>query len=257
MIKDNNSPSYDRSLEDGLSILNSFKGANAPLSPDEISAQTGLEAFKVQSLCSFLTKLGYLNSNENKNLYSPTGKLIELASGYYRVDSLFEIALPFLTKLSNQVGESTSLLTCSSLEITNVFNINGGNFKFLPPFPGEQYNMAYSAAGRAILAQLPAMDVVSFIFSVERKLLTRKTITEPKDIIAEIEVAKLKEFSVIDGEVQIDQISVGSPILGKNSHPVAAVEVGAPRSNWKWVKDREKLGDLVAKTAAAITDNLS
>ena len=256
MIKDKNSPPYDRSLKEGLSILDSFKGANTPLSPEEISSQTGLEVFRVQRLCSFLTQLGYLNSNKNKNLYSPAGKLIELALGYYRVDSLFEIALPLLTKLSNQVHESTSLLVYGSFEITNVFNINGGNFKVSPPLPGTQCDMIYSAAGRAILAHLPAMDVVSFIFSVERQALTQKTITEPIALVAEIEAAKLKEFAVIDGEVEMDKILVASPILDKNMQPVAAVEIAAPRSNWKWIKDREKLGDLVSKTAVEITNNL-
>lgn len=243
----------NQALSDGLAIFDLFKRARSSLSIDEISSELGLDSLITEHLCSTLLSIGYLSGDTITQNYSPTAKLLTLAGAYYAANPLLETALPFISELSRKIDESISLLAYNNLEIIHVITIDGGGSGNLSNLPGSGQNIIYSASGRAILAHFPAMDVVGLIFSAERRRMTKKTLTDPKDIVAEIEKAALKEYALLDEEINLDQISIGSALLDKQNRPIGAIEVTAPRSNWKWLKAREKLGTAVSVTASQIT----
>ena len=243
------------SLFDGLIILEIFENCSNPLTIVDISNQTKLSFSDTQKVCESLIKLGYLSKDHSSNRYSPTSKCLKLGLGYYNLSPLFKAAVPIITNLSAKVEENIILVGHYKYQLTHIFNMTTTN-AVQPEFPGEHRNILYTAAGRSILSHLQAMDVVSLVFADQRTSLSRRTITDPKQLMLEIENAAAKGFAVINGERNEDLISIGAAILDDKGDPIAAIELEGPRSRLKWPKKRERLGSLIHNASERITSSL-
>ena len=100
------------------------------------------------------------------------------------------------------------------------------------------------------------MKAVALVFASNKNAYTKKTITDPKLILKQIETAYTKGFSIIDGETDLDTISIGSAILDKDGSPIAALEMNASRKEWKGMKQREQLGAKLEQATKQIGTNL-
>ena len=101
------------------------------------------------------------------------------------------------------------------------------------------------------------MNAVALVFSSHKTTYTKKTKTDPKLILKEIETACAKGFSIIDGETNLGMISMGSAILDRDGLPIATLEVNASRKEWKCMKQREKFGVKMERAAKQIAGNLN
>ena len=106
------------------------------------------------------------------------------------------------------------------------------------------------------MSHLPSMQAVGLVFSSQKSTYTNKTITDPKLILNEIETAYSKGFAIIDGETDLDTISIGAAIVAKDGLPIAALEMTAPRQQWKWMKQRKQFGAQLKQAAKQIAQNL-
>ena len=120
----------------------------------------------------------------------------------------------------------------------------------------EIKNLLYTAAGRAILAHLPAMDVVSLIFSAERIPFTTKTIIEPKTLMIEIEQASKNGFAIVSREKNSNTVSIASAIVNDRNEPIGAVELTGAWEKLRWAKKRKRLGNAVQTLSKSISTNL-
>jgi len=247
---------FIKSIEKGFTVIDLFKTAKGPLSLTEISLLTGVGISAAQRITFTLEKLGYLHKDPRSKRYTPGVKTLGVGLTYDRLGHIKDAASIIIKNLSESVKENLFLLAQDQSNTINIVNIPDENSKTPIISPGVEFNMAYSAGGRAILSYLPAMDAISRIFSATRLIQTPKTLTDPKLIISEIEIAYSKGFSLIDGEIDLETISIGSAILDQSGAPIAAIEIIAPRKNWKWRKQREKLGSMVANAANKVTQKL-
>ena len=78
-----------------------------------------------------------------------------------------------------------------------------------------------------------------------------------RKLLGKVEEAYSKGFSVVDGEHDLDIISIGSAILDMAGAPIAAIELVAPRKNLKWMKQRERIGAQLETAAREITKSLT
>ena len=243
------------SLAEGLAVIRTFDNFYKPLSLVEISNNISVGFANTQSICDNLVELGYLSKNNLNNCYYPTSLCLKLASGFFNLSPLLQAALPLLNDICGSMEGNVNLIGYDQHELTLLFCTNSyqlGEFDA----PGKSKNLLYTAAGRAILSHLPAMDVVSLIFSAERIPFTAKTITEPKTLMGEIEQASKNGFATISREKNSNTVSIASAILDDRNEPIGAVELTGAWEKLRWAKKRKRLGDAVQTLSTSISTNL-
>ena len=244
-----------KSLARGLAVIRAFDNFFKPLSLVEISNNISASFAKTQSICENLVELGYLSKNNSNNCYYPTSLCLKLASGFFNLSPLLQTALPELNGISGSMEGNVSLIGYDQYELTLLFCTNSYQLEELDA-PGKSKDLLYTAAGRAILSHLPAMDVVSLIFSAERSPFTTKTIIEPKTLMTEIEQASKNGFAIVSRERNDDTVSIASAILDNRNEPVGAVELTGAWEKLRWTKKRERLGNALQKLSTSISMNL-
>ena len=250
-------PLFVRSIEKGFAVIELFETVENELSLSEISKLTGYGISGTQRLLYTLGKLGYIEKNQKTKKYTPGIKTLSLSFAYNRVGRIKKASFEVIRDMSSSIEESVFLL---AFDNTNLINIMQSPSKKPCPkiiAPGTPSDLIYSPAGRSVLSHLPAMNAVALVFSSHKTTYTKKTKTDPRLILKEIETAYAKGFSIIDGEIDLGMISIGSAILNKDGLPIAALEMNAFREEWKWMKQIEKFGAKLEKAAKQIADNLS
>ena len=243
------------SLAEGLAVIRTFDNFYKPLSLVEISNNISVGFANTQNICENLVELGYLSKNVSNNCYYPTSLCLKLASGFFNLSPLLQAALPELNGICDSMEGNVNLIGYDQHELTLLFCTNSCQLEEFDA-PGKSKNLLYTAAGRAILSHLPAMDVVSLIFSAERIPFTTKTIIEPKTLMIEIEQASKNGFAIVSREKNSNTVSIASAILDDRNEPIGAVELTGAWEKLRWAKKRERLGNAVRTLSKSISTNL-
>ena len=250
-------PLFIKSIEKGSAIIELFESVENELSLSEISKLTGYGISGTQRLLYTLEKLGYIEKNQQTKKYTPGIKTLSLGFTYNRLGRIKKASFEIIRDISSSVEESFFLLAFDNTNLISIMQSPSKKSCSKIITPGTPFDLIYSSAGRSVLSHLPAMNAVALVFSSHKNTYTKKTKTDPKLILKEIETAYRKGFSIIDGETDLGMISIGSAILDKNGLPIAALEMNASREEWKWMKQREKFGAKLEKAAKQIAENLS
>ena len=250
-------PLFIKSIEKGFTIIELFEMVENDLSLSEIAKATGYGISGTQRLLFTLEKLGYLEKSQQTKRYTPGIKTLTLGFEYNRLGRIKRASLKVIEALAKIVEGDLFLMAFNKSNLVNVMHIPRKNICGEITTPGHPCNLIYSAGGRSVLSHLPSMQAVGLVFSSKKSTYTDKTITDSKLILNEIETAYSKGFSIIDGETDLGTISIGAAILDKDGSPMAALEMTAPRQEWKWMKQREKFGAKLEHATKQITENLA
>ena len=249
-------PLFVRSIEKGFAVIELFETVENELSLSEISKLTGYGISGTQRLLYTLEKLGYIEKNQQTKKYTPSVKTLKLGFTYNRLGRIRKASVEIITEMVSGVKESFFLLAFNNTNLISIMHSPGEKPCPEITVPGTPFDLIYSASGRSVLSHLPAMKAVALVLSSHKNTYTKKTITDPKLILKEIQTAYTKGFSIIDGETDLGTISIGSAILDKNGSPIAALEMKASRTEWKWMKQREKFGAKLEQATKQIAQNL-
>lgn len=119
--------------------------------------------------------------------------------------------------------------------------------------PQELYD---SAAGKALLAHLPAERIDDIVGDGELEPQTENTITDPEELRAELQTVRERGYAINDEEKIRGTRAVGAPILFQDGRLAGAVSVTAPASRLRGDRFTEDLPDKVMETANLIEVNL-
>ena len=250
-------PLFIKSIEKGFAVIELFESVENELSLSEISKLTGYGISGTQRLLYTLEKLGYIEKNQQTKKYTPGIKILSLSFAYNRVGRIKKASFEIIRDISSSVEESVFLLAFDNTNLINIMQSPSKKPCSKIIAPGTPSDLIYSSAGRSVLSHLPAMNAVALVFSAHKTTYTKKSKTDPKLILKEIETAYAKGFSIIDEEIELGMISIGSAILDKDGLPIAALEMNASREEWKWMKQREKFGAKLEKATKQIAKYLS
>jgi DNA-binding IclR family transcriptional regulator len=81
---------------------------------------------------------------------------------------------------------------------------------------------------------------------------TDATLTDPDEVLAEVERAEADGFAVVAGEYQEGMAVAAAPVLDRFGMPIAAVAAFGDSAGF----DRRRFGDAVVVCARAIGDDL-
>ncbi|MFB4166021.1 IclR family transcriptional regulator C-terminal domain-containing protein [Alteribacillus sp. JSM 102045] len=218
--KSGNSGDYLKTLERGLEVIKSFN--NSPhLTISEASKLTGLPRPVTRRVLITLEKLGYAKSQDGR--FSLTPKILSLGYSYISSQNIWEIATPYLEKLSENIQESSSLATLDDTEVVYVARVPVNKIMKHSLGVGTRLPAHASSVGKVLLAYLPSDKLEHYFQEAELHAYTEKTITSEEKIREDLKEVREKGWALSHNQLEMGLVSVAAPIRDIRGEVVAAV----------------------------------
>jgi len=157
----------------------------------------------------------------------------------------------------------TNLVECSRHETANLGIVDQGDVVFLSQVethnpiraffrPGARGHMHASGIGKALLANMPRVEIERILHKKGLPKFTDKTITSPKDLFISLAEIKERGWSLDDEERYLGMRCIAAPIYNSYGETVAGISVSGPTVRFP---DRSlaEIGARVKKAAENVT----
>jgi DNA-binding IclR family transcriptional regulator len=121
---------------------------------------------------------------------------------------------------------------------------------------GSRLPVHSSAAGKALLAALPASEQRELLGKLQLSRRTPHTITTKSGLRTELDAIAEEKLAVEDEELLIGRRALAAAVLDEQGEPLAAVELAVPADTHTRSELDERLGPKVRATAERITATL-
>ncbi|MEV7341464.1 IclR family transcriptional regulator C-terminal domain-containing protein [Streptomyces sp. NPDC093544] len=208
---------FIESLARGLTVITSFGEGRAELTLTEVAQATGLARATARRALITLEHLGYVTTHGR--VFRLTPRVLGLGFPPLSRTSLPDIALPHLAELSHRLHESTSLAVLTGDEIQYAARVATSRVMSVNITVGSRLPAYATSLGRVLLADLPDPHLPELL------RLTPRTITDPKQLLAELDRVREAGYSLADEELEEGLRSIAVPVREHGGRVAAAVNV--------------------------------
>jgi IclR family transcriptional regulator, pca regulon regulatory protein len=230
MSEEKNERYLSNSLVRGLEILKMFNGEMPTLSLSEIANKLNVSRTTPYRILYTLQSLGYIRQDELTKRYELTPKVLELGFTYLNTMPLLDLARPYLEELRDETGLSTHLGILEGNEVAYIARVPGKGVTTVNVTVGSRLPAHATALGKVLLAFQKEEILSAMLRGKELKSYTGKTKTELLSLEKELKEIKEKGYSTSNEEFENGIFSVAAPILDRQGHIVAAINIVAPVS---------------------------
>ena len=216
-------------------ILEAFAGNRVALSLSDLARATGLPCSTVHRLAGELVMWGGLERTETGG-YAVGIRLWEIAARSRRSYGLRETAMPFLQGLFDLTRQHVQLAVMDGTDALLIEKISAAQAVQTIGRVGGRLPLHATAVGKALLAWSPA-DVQTRLLTCPFASYTPFTMTSESALRRELGETRHRGFAYSAQEMSLGAVSCAAPVLGPESHAVAAVSVVMPAgdvSPLKW-----------------------
>lgn len=239
------------SVEKAFLILERLKDVERA-GVSELSNQLDLPKSTVHIYLQTLRKQGFIVRTDDD--YSLSYRFLEYGGRIRNHSKLYQVAKVEVDKLAAETGEVANLgIEEDGLRIL-LYKAGGPDAIHDNAPVGEYTNMHWTALGKAMLAHFQRSRVRSIIETHGLPRANEHTITDADALFAELKRIRERGYSVEDQERRQGVLTVGTPIMDRNSDEViSAISISGPKSR---VDDPDKFEDLVSdiKQAANVIE---
>jgi len=211
-----------------LELLSILAG-RGPSSASTLATAVGIPRSSTYHLLSVLRDRGYVVHLAEDHRWSLGPSAFEVGMAYLRHDPREAIARPALIALANRVGETTHLGVLQGTEVLYLLKENPTRSSApttLITGVGVRLPAATTASGRAILAQLPSMQVRA-LMSAPGAFASRtgqgpQALSQLRTILA---AERRQGYSIEKGEVLQGYASIAVPVFTGSDLQSAALSI--------------------------------
>lgn len=213
-----------------LDVIEYLHREDRGVSISQISKDLNLYKSTVYRTLATLENRGYVEQNEESELYSLGPKFYTLSGGTDAGKKLFEYILPYMQKLNDKYGDAVNLAMLDRTgDIYRIVIIGECSSKYSL---GASVNIGamdecYCASlGKCLLAFSKDIDL-SVYNGRKMERFTDTTIATVDGLRKELDKIKDQGYSLDNEEREVGLFCVGVPIM-QNGHAVAAVSISGP-----------------------------
>ena len=140
----------------GLRVIEVFGEAKPRLTITDVSKETGLDRATARRCLLTLAELGY--AAYDGKFFELTPKILRLGHAYLSATPLPRLVQPHLDRLSETVGQSTSVSVLDGTEIVYVARAAQKRVMSISLMPGSRLPAYCASMGRVLLAALPEAE---------------------------------------------------------------------------------------------------
>jgi DNA-binding IclR family transcriptional regulator len=227
-----------------------------PIGLSELSKRIDVPKSTVQRCLKTLADAGWLRPATNDaGRWVITGRAFSLGSALSAGDDLRDVALPELSRLQAETGETVHLAVPDGNELVLVERLDSAHQlrAFLPL--GTRLPLHAASTGKAYLASLPDDQIEQFL-TTDLAPLTGRTVTDPEALRREIGEIRRRGYAVTDRGLHDGIAAVAVALRGRGGAVRGCFSVSGPAS--RLTPDRyQEYGEKALAARAAIERFLS
>jgi IclR family pca regulon transcriptional regulator len=246
---------FVQSLERGLAVIRAFDADHPQLTLSEVARLTGLTRAAARRFLHTLVDLGYVRSDGRQFALRP--RILELGYAYLSSLSLPELAMPSMERLVERVRESCSLAVLDGDDVVYVARVPTKRIMSVVISVGTRFPAYATSMGRVLLSHQAPEQRDEYLSRVKLEPLTPKTITDPEQLRAVLDKARVEGFCLVDEELEEGLRSMAVPVTNRDGEVVAALNVSAHTSRGSAAAIRRDLLPALRETAEAISADIA
>lgn len=241
-----------KTVDTTLKIIESLaEGRSAGVS--EIASQLELSKSSIHSHLTTLTEAGYLLQEDGE--YSLSSQFLTIGESVRADNPLFQYGRAKADGLARETGHYAHLYTEEGGHGVNTYEARGSQaedyeYQSLKLQKFEQMHM--TASGKAVLANLPKVQVSEIIDNHELTAYTAQTITDKSELLDELNEIQEKGFAVNNEEEIRGFRAVAAPVEIKTGEVLGSISAAGPKSHLNGTLFEERLPEKVKNAANKI-----
>ncbi len=245
-----------KTLEKAITILTCLAESQDQLALKDLTDKTGFKTTTCYRLIKAMESMGLLERDLGSKKYRLGAKLISLGVSALGGLNLRQIALPLMTELRDDTGETTNLSVLDGAEILYIERIQSEYLFNVNLSVGSRLPLYCTSQGKAILAFLPEDQAEELIEKITFVKRTNKTLTNVRSLKKELAVVRKKGFAVSNEELEQGHCAVAAPIFNHEAYPIAAINVSYAIARHKEPETMDRFAKKVIDTSQRISRSL-
>jgi DNA-binding IclR family transcriptional regulator len=247
------SPLFVASVAKCFKVLRVFDGPKREMTLVEIARESGLDRSAAQRMVYTLEVLGYLTRVPGTKAFALTSRLLQFSYNYVRKHELIAKAMPYMQELSATFKETVNLQELDGTEIVLIARVFSPHLMNIRVAAGSRFPAVFTASGTAMLSTMSEQDRHDVVGASRAEPLTPHTETRREQLLARIEQAALKGYSILTDQAAMGDISLAAPIRGPGGVAIAALNISVPSSRWTPREVEVKMAKHVQACARALS----
>ncbi len=245
---------YSQSLDRGLAIMLCFSPERPLLGIAELAEMLGLSRSTTHRYVTTLVALGYLQQGERRK-YRLALRVTDLGLSAMNAIGLREHARPYLEELGRRSGHAVGVSILDGPEVLCVDGVRARRARSLAgvhPQRGELLPIHCTAAGKLLLAHMPAAERRALLAELQLERRGPRTILSKRALRAELEAIPEEGLASGQEERAAGVLEIAAPVRGLAREVVAAVTMSAHSS----VLSIESFVDQLGPHLVSIADRI-
>jgi len=211
-------------LSKGLAVIETFRADRSRQTIAQVAEACGLDRATARRCLLTLARDGY--ADWDGKFFTLTPRVLRLGTACLAAMPLPQIVQPHLDRLSEDIGESTSVSILDGAEIVYVARAAQRKVMSIALMPGSRLPAYCTSMGRVLLAALPPDQARARLGPGPLPARTAQTLTDPEAILGELDRIRTQGFAINDQEVELGLQSLAVPLRNAQGQVVAALNVG-------------------------------
>lgn len=224
-----------------------------PAGLSQLTRQLSLPKSTVQRCLATLAQAGWLRADPSGR-WEVTGRAFSVGARGANAHNLRDLAMPTLTKLQEQTGETIHLMLPDGDQMVLIERLDSPHHLRPMHALGMRTPLHAAANGKAYLAALPEAQIRRYL-AQHLAPVTEHTLTRPEQLRKELTRIRTRGYGVADEELNEGIIAIAATIGIPGRVPIASLSISAPKTRVTRSMI-EPFGRLVQQAAAAITAQL-
>lgn len=211
-------------LMKGLKVIEAFSADRPRLSITDAADLSGLDRATTRRCLLTLSEGGY--ADYDGKFFTLTPRILRLGTGCLAAMPLPRIVQPVLDRLSQEIGESTSVSILDETEIVYVARAAQRRVMSIALMPGSRLPAYCTSMGRVLLAALEPAQAWRILEASALVARTERTVTDIEALMAMLDHTRIQGCALLDQEVEMGLRSIAVPLVNIRNQTVAALNVG-------------------------------
>ncbi|MEA5060776.1 MAG: IclR family transcriptional regulator [Clostridia bacterium] len=244
------------SLDKAIRTLEYLAQIDGDISLSKLATCLNIPKTTLLRLLNTLGSHGMVQQDPITKNYRLGWALIYMGGAAAKLFDLSKITHPYLERLSQETGESASLVRLRKNYAVYVDRVSSNNIIRGGLGVGAELELHVSAAGKMLLSTLPDDDIRRFFKRYPLTVHTEKTITSLDAICAEIVRVRKQGYAMDDEEGEIGARCIAAPITDWAGNITAALSITGPTNRLSTEKIPYYI-ETVCRIAREASDKLS
>ncbi len=238
-------------------LLDRLSKAPQGLRLSKLAEQVGLPKGTTHRLVSSLAYFNYIKQDPSSRRYKLGFKLVKFGNMLLDQIDLRSESRPFLFELAQRSQETAHLVVLDNDEALYIDKIQlSGEGLHMASRTGYRVPLYCTAAGKIMLAHLPAVEIDRIIAERGLPRRTVHTITDAEQLKSQLLRIKHQGYALDNVEHTEGVRCVAAPIYNMSGNIVAAVSISAPAVRVTLENAQQSMNALVMDTAKKISNQL-